>query len=80
MYCVKSFIVKVSVRARIWICLFQQIDHLLNPGGTFFFSKPPVMLSGREFREKVALAEEAEFLQAEQGFWFVNRMAVLMMG
>jgi len=77
---VKSFIVKVSVRTRIWSCLFQQIDHLLNTGGAFFFSEPPVMLSSREFREKVALAEEAGFLQAGRGFYFVNRMAVLRKG
>ena len=60
--------------------LFHEIALLLRTGGTFFFSEPPFEVSGREFREKVALAEEAGFLQAERGFYFVNRMAVLRKG
>jgi ubiquinone/menaquinone biosynthesis C-methylase UbiE len=56
--------------------LFHEIAALLRTGGTFFFSEPPFEVSGREFREKVALAAEAGFLQVERGFYFVNRMAV----
>jgi ubiquinone/menaquinone biosynthesis C-methylase UbiE len=56
--------------------LFREIAGLLKTGGTFYFSEPPVIVSGREFREKIALAEEAGLLQVERGFFFVNRAAV----
>ncbi|OPX64184.1 MULTISPECIES: class I SAM-dependent methyltransferase [unclassified Methanoregula] len=57
--------------------LFREIALLLKPGGTLFFSEPPLEVPGREFREKVALAEEAGFLQIERRFFFVNRAVVL---
>jgi ubiquinone/menaquinone biosynthesis C-methylase UbiE len=60
--------------------LFREIALLLRPGGILFFSEPPFEVSGREFKEKVALAEEAGFLQVERGLFFVNRAAVLKKG
>lgn len=57
--------------------LFREIAALVKTGGIFFFSEPPLIVSGREFREKIALAEEAGFLQADRFFYFVNRAAVL---
>jgi ubiquinone/menaquinone biosynthesis C-methylase UbiE len=60
--------------------LFREIALLLKPGGTLFFSEPPILVSGREFREKIALAEEAGLIQTERGFYFVNRMVVLRKG
>lgn len=60
--------------------LFREIALLLKPGGMLFFSEPPILVSGREFREKIALAEEAGFRQATRGFYFVNRMVVLRKG
>jgi ubiquinone/menaquinone biosynthesis C-methylase UbiE len=60
--------------------LFREIALLLRTGGTFFFSEPPFEVSGREFREKVALAEEAGFRQVDRGFYFVNRMVVMRKG
>ena len=60
--------------------LFREIALLLKPGGKLFFSEPPILVPGREFREKIALAEEAGFIQAERGFYFVNRMVVLRKG
>lgn len=60
--------------------LFREIALLLKPGGTLFFSEPPILVSGREFREKIALAEEAGFLQFERSLFFVNRAAGLRKG
>jgi ubiquinone/menaquinone biosynthesis C-methylase UbiE len=57
--------------------LFREIAALMKPGGTFFFSEPPIIVSGREFRDKVALAEEAGFRQVDRRFFFVNRAAVM---
>jgi len=60
--------------------LFREIALLLKPGGKLFFSEPPILVSGREFKEKIALAEEAGFRQATRGFYFVNRKVVLRKG
>jgi ubiquinone/menaquinone biosynthesis C-methylase UbiE len=57
--------------------LFREIALLLKPGGTLFFTEPPFEVPGREFQEKIALAEEAGFLQADRRFFFVNRAVVL---
>ncbi|MFA4861524.1 class I SAM-dependent methyltransferase [Methanoregula sp.] len=55
--------------------LFREIALLLKPNGQFFFSEPPFLVSGKEFRDKLALAEEAGFLQVDRSFFFVNRAA-----
>lgn len=60
--------------------LFCEIALLLKPGGTLFFTEPPFEVSGKEFRETVALAEEAGFLQVDRRFFFVNRATVLKKG
>lgn len=57
--------------------LFREIAALVKTGGIFFFSEPPLLVSGREFREKIALAEEAGFLQTDRFFYFVNRAVIL---
>jgi SAM-dependent methyltransferase len=60
--------------------LFREIAHLLKPGGTLFYTEPPLIVSGREFRENLALAEEAGFLQVNRSLFFVNRSAGLRKG
>jgi SAM-dependent methyltransferase len=57
--------------------LFREIALLLKPGGTLFYTEPPFIVSGKEFRENLALAEEAGFWQVERSFFFLNRAAVL---
>lgn len=57
--------------------LFREIAMLLKPGGTLFYTEPPFIVSGKEYRENLALAEEAGFLQSERFFFFLNRAAVL---
>ena len=57
--------------------LFREIALLLKPGGMFFYSEPPFLVSGREFGEKLALAEETGFRQVDRFLFFVNRAAVL---
>nr|WP_321350717.1 class I SAM-dependent methyltransferase [uncultured Methanoregula sp.] len=57
--------------------LFREIALLLKPGGTLYYTEPPFIVSGKEFRENLALAEEAGFLQVERSFFFVNRATVL---
>jgi SAM-dependent methyltransferase len=57
--------------------LFREIAALVKPGGTFFYSEPPFIVSGKEFREHLAEAEKAGFRVVEQRFYFVNRAAVL---
>jgi len=57
--------------------LFREMFRLLKPGGTFFYSEPPVIVSGREFAEHLAEAEAAGFRVIERSFFFVNRAAVL---
>jgi ubiquinone/menaquinone biosynthesis C-methylase UbiE len=60
--------------------LFREIALLLKPGGTLFYTEPPFVVSGKEFRENLALAEEAGFLQFERSFFFVNRAVALRKG
>ncbi len=57
--------------------LFSEIAALVKPGGTFFYSEPPFIVSGREFKEHLAEAEKAGFRVIERSFFFVNRAAVL---
>ena len=57
--------------------LFREIAAMLVPGGLFFYSEPPIIVSGSEFRESLALAEKAGLRLVESRFFFVNRAAVL---
>jgi ubiquinone/menaquinone biosynthesis C-methylase UbiE len=57
--------------------LFREIALLLKPGGTLFYTEPPFIVSGREFRDNLTLAEAAGFRQVERSLFFVNRAAVL---
>lgn len=57
--------------------LFREIALLLKPGGLYFYSEPPFLVSGREFQEKIVIAEEAGFRLAKKFWFFVNRAAVL---
>lgn len=58
--------------------LFYEISSLLKPGGVFFLSEPPVVVSGREFEDELRYAEEAGFRVAERRLFFVNRAAGLV--
>jgi len=60
--------------------LFQEIATLLKPGGTLFYTEPPVIVSGREFRDNLALAKEAGFMQVSRSLFFVNRAAGMRKG
>ena len=60
--------------------LFGEIVMLLKPGGTLFYTEPPFIVSGKEFRDNLALAEGAGFRQVGRSFFFVNRAAVLVKG
>jgi ubiquinone/menaquinone biosynthesis C-methylase UbiE len=60
--------------------LFHEIALLLKPNGTLFYTEPPFIVSGQEFRENLALAEEAGFLLVDRSLFFVNRAAVLRKG
>jgi ubiquinone/menaquinone biosynthesis C-methylase UbiE len=60
--------------------LFREIALLLKTGGTLFYTEPPFIVSGKEFRENLALAEEAGFLQVERSLFFVNRAITLRKG
>jgi SAM-dependent methyltransferase len=57
--------------------LFRELFTLMKPGGTLFYTEPPFIVSGREFRENLALAEKAGFRQVDWFWYFVNRAAVL---
>ena len=57
--------------------LFREIAALLRPGGTLYYTEPPFIVSGREFRDNLALAEDAGFRLVETRFFFVNRAALL---
>ncbi len=58
--------------------LFREIAALLVSGGQLFYSEPPLEVSGREFRENLALAQGAGLKVAETRLFFVNRAALLM--
>ena len=57
--------------------LFREIAAMLVPGGIFFYSEPPFLVSGMEFRESLALLEKAGLSVVETRWYFVNRAAVL---
>ena len=57
--------------------LFQEISSLLVPGGLFFYSEPPYIVSGREFRANLVKAEKAGLDLVERRLFFVNRAAIL---
>jgi ubiquinone/menaquinone biosynthesis C-methylase UbiE len=56
--------------------LFREIAALLVSGGTLFYTEPPFIVSGAEFRENLAAAEAAGFRIAGREWYFVNRAAV----
>lgn len=56
---------------------FREIALLLKPGGTFFYTEPLAIVSGKEFAENLVLLENGGF-QVEDRYWyFLNRAAVL---
>lgn len=57
--------------------LFGEIRTLLKPGGTLFFSEPPIVVPGGEFRGKIALLEKMGFTLLQRSLFFLNRAAVL---
>ncbi|MGA2160903.1 MAG: class I SAM-dependent methyltransferase [Methanoregula sp.] len=57
--------------------LFREIAAMLVPGGLFFYSEPPIIVSGSEFRESLALLEKDGLQLVETRWYFVNRAAVL---
>ncbi len=57
--------------------LFQEIALLLKPGGTLFYTEPPIIVSGKEYRKNLEFAEEAGLRLVERRWYFVNRAAVL---
>jgi ubiquinone/menaquinone biosynthesis C-methylase UbiE len=57
--------------------LFREIAAMLVPGGLFFYSEPPLIVSGKEFRENLAMAEKMGLRTVETRLFFVNRAAVL---
>jgi ubiquinone/menaquinone biosynthesis C-methylase UbiE len=60
--------------------LFREIALLLKPGGTLFYTEPPFIVLGKEFRDNLALAEEAGFRQVDRSLFFVNRAVTLRKG
>ena len=60
--------------------LFREIALLLKPGGTLFYTEPPFIVSGKEYRENLGLAEDAGFRVVNRSLFFVNRAAVLKKG
>jgi ubiquinone/menaquinone biosynthesis C-methylase UbiE len=54
----------------------REIALLLKPGGTFFYTEPVFVVSGKEFRENLKLAEEAGFLPVDRSWFFMNRAVV----
>ncbi len=57
--------------------LFHEISSLLVPGGLLFYSEPPLIVPGNEFRNNLTLAQEAGLRLVETRLFFVNRAAVL---
>ncbi|MGA2912757.1 MAG: class I SAM-dependent methyltransferase [Methanoregula sp.] len=58
--------------------LFREISSLLRPGALLFYTEPPFIVSGTEFRDNLALAQEAGLRVIGTRLLFVNRAAVLM--
>jgi ubiquinone/menaquinone biosynthesis C-methylase UbiE len=57
--------------------LFQEISTLLVPGGLLFISEPLIIVSGKEFRNTLSLAQEVGLRLIETRLFFVNRAALL---
>jgi len=57
--------------------LFREISLLLKPGGILYYTEPPLIVSGKEYKENLALAETAGLKKIIQSLYFVNRAAVL---
>jgi ubiquinone/menaquinone biosynthesis C-methylase UbiE len=57
--------------------LFSEIAAMLRPGGTLFYSEPPVLVPKKEFRENLALMETMGLAVAETRWYFLNRAALL---
>ena len=57
--------------------LFREIATVLVPGGLLFYAEPLFIVSGREFRDSLALAQEAGLRVIETRLFFVKRAAVL---
>jgi hypothetical protein len=57
--------------------LFGEILAVLVPGGQLFYTEPPFIVSSTEFRDNLALAQDAGFRLVETRWYFVNRAAVL---
>ena len=57
--------------------LFGEIATVLMPGGLLFYAEPLFIVSGREFRDNLALAQEAGLRVTATRLFFVNRAAVL---
>lgn len=57
--------------------LFREISNLLVPGGLLFISEPPIIVSGKEFRHTLLLAQKSGLQLVERRLFFVNRAAVL---
>ena len=57
--------------------LFLEISTLLVPGGLLFISEPLVIVSGKEFRDTLSLAQESGLTLVERRLFFVNRAAVM---
>ena len=60
--------------------LFREIASSLRPGGLFYYTEPPFIVPGREFRAHLSEAEEAGLRVVEKRLFFVNRAAVLRKG
>ncbi|MDD1723513.1 MAG: class I SAM-dependent methyltransferase [Methanospirillum sp.] len=57
--------------------LFREIAALLKPGGTFFLTEPPYVISGSEFQNEIEQAVSAGFVPVKRLHYFVNRAVVL---
>jgi ubiquinone/menaquinone biosynthesis C-methylase UbiE len=60
--------------------LFREIADLLKPGGLLYYTEPPLIVSGKEFRDNLSQAEAAGLRVVEKRLFFVNRAAVLWKG
>ena len=60
--------------------LFREIADLLRPGGLLYYTEPPLIVSGREFRDNLSFAEATGLKMVEKRLFFVNRAAVLRKG